>query len=119
MIRKRKKPNYDNIELYSDFSHEAAQHGGVESYLDELQAASHDLGAAEQKSKDAMFGVIGTGVGFLVAGVIYLIRQQKRIAEEKQRIESARESIKEEVKEPEKVDKLVITDSEESQEDDE
>ncbi len=42
--------NYNNIKPYSDFAHTAAQHGGVESYLNQLQSASYDAGSSDTLS---------------------------------------------------------------------
>lgn len=42
--------NYNNIKPYSDFAHTAAQHGGVESYLNQLQSTSYDVGCSDTLS---------------------------------------------------------------------
>ena len=53
--------NVENIKPYSDFSHLAAQHGGVDSYLDELATANYTLGAVETRQTDIKIGVFAIG----------------------------------------------------------
>ena len=55
-------PNYENIKPYSDFSHTAAEHGGVENYLNELAEKNRELGVLDEKStegiKALLFGAV-------------------------------------------------------------
>jgi len=55
--------NYDNIREYSEFSHKAAQHGGVKKYLDELADANYSLGVEAEKETELGKAVLLLGVG--------------------------------------------------------
>lgn len=57
--------NYDNIKPYADFSHEAAQHGGVDSYLDELAESNRQKGIMEEQALEPQkFGIVAIGAIF-------------------------------------------------------
>lgn len=58
--------NYDNIKPYSDFAHEAAQHGGVDNYLDEIADANKELGRLEEKDSEGWKGALLLGAGLLL-----------------------------------------------------
>lgn len=54
-------PNYDNIRRYSEFSHEAAQNGGVDAYLDIIAEANQEIGIAKERSTEGWKGIILAG----------------------------------------------------------
>lgn len=58
--------NYDNIKPYADFAHEAAQHGGVEKYLDEIAQANKKLGVLEERDSEGWKGALLLGAGLLL-----------------------------------------------------
>lgn len=95
--------NYDNIKPYADFAHEAAKHGGVDSYLAEIADANRKLGILEGKDSEGWKGALLLGAGLLLweggkAGIrrIKAHRAKKKaqeVAELKQRSEAAKEAI--------------------------
>lgn len=59
-------PNYENIRPYAEFAHEAAQHGGVDSYLNQMTESSYALGIMEERSTESWKAFM------LTAGVIII-----------------------------------------------
>ena len=58
--------NYDNIKPYAEFAHEAAKHGGVEKYLNEIAEANRDLGILEEKDTEGWTAALLLGAGLLL-----------------------------------------------------
>lgn len=44
--------NYENIKPYAEFAHEAAQHGGVDNYLNDIAEANQELGILDEKNTE-------------------------------------------------------------------
>lgn len=92
--------NYENIRPYAEFSHEAAQHGGVDSYLSELQEASYDNGVADTKaSMPPYLFIAAVAGGAVVTAGRWVYRKAKshylmRKEQNNHRIEMAKKSIK-------------------------
>lgn len=94
-------PNPNNIKPYADFAHEAAKHGGPQSYVNQLIDAAveaagkhkyhsgYTAGMTEGMSKGIFKGSLTTGiVGLVVCGVIgfgldYHYRSKLRLEEER------------------------------------
>ena len=51
-------PNYENIRPYAEFSHEAAQHGGIDNYLDTLAMVNQKIGIDIEKGTEIPKGVL-------------------------------------------------------------
>ncbi len=92
--------NAENIKPYADFAHEAAQHGGVDSYLNELETASYDQGSSDTLGKVFKYAPVVIGGAILVweggkrlvkRGVDYFSNRQENNAH---RIENAKTAIK-------------------------
>ena len=58
--------NYDNIKPYADFAHEAAPHGGVKKYLDEIADANRQLGILEEKDTEGWKAALLLGAGLIL-----------------------------------------------------
>lgn len=95
--------NVDNIRPYAKFAHEAAQHGGVDSYLDELANANYDLGASDTASKFLKFILLAIPTTIVLweggkagykKGKVYLEHYKE---EARNRAETAKAAIKAEI----------------------
>ena len=91
--------NYKNIKPYADFAHTAAVHGGVSSYLNEIESASYDNGYDD--------GAVDTikGISLLLIGGIAIYECVKKVLHTKKenrernsaKIEEAKAAIEQEV----------------------
>lgn len=96
--------SYENIKPYAEFSHTAAQNGGVDSYLEKIEKASYDEGVSDTTDKAIKLLPIGAAVaiGLWESGK-WLYRQGKSyFAKRKEadvlEVEAAKVAIKEGVK---------------------
>ena len=95
--------NVDNIKPYSDFAHKAAQHGGVDDYLNELEASSYDKGindAHEKLIKNSPY--ILAGILLVWEGGKVIFKKGKkyfdnRTKKDNQKITDAKKAIKSEI----------------------
>ena len=55
--------NYENIKPYAEFAHEAAQHGGVMEFLDELADSNYKLGIEAERETELGKAALLLGVG--------------------------------------------------------
>jgi len=86
--------NYENIEPYSKFSHTAAQHGGVDNYLNDYAQKNYERGVLDEKETEPWKGVI---VAIIAIGVWEGARWCYHKL--KNRLDSQRETIEVEIEE--------------------
>lgn len=53
--------NYENIRPYAELIHTAAQHGGVDSYMEQVADANHELGVMDEKATESWKGLLVAG----------------------------------------------------------
>lgn len=105
--------NYKNIKPYSDFAHEAAQHGGVDSYLEEISDSNFQMGIMAERESEKWKGALLVGATVLIweggkAGYLKLKKRYRdnkaKQAELKRRSKTAKKYIIDNITE-EKADK--------------
>jgi hypothetical protein len=96
--------NYENIKPYADFAHTAAQHGGVDNYLNQIADSNYSLGVMNEKRKDDLKAlIIGSTVLALWEGGKWLYRKghnlyEARCQEKIQQSNAAKEAIRKGIK---------------------
>ena len=58
--------NFENIRPYSEFAHEAALHGGVDSYLDTIANVNQQIGIAKERGTEGWKGLLLLAGGIVV-----------------------------------------------------
>lgn len=97
--------NYENIKPYADFAHTAAQHGGVDSYLNEIAEENYNMGVLDEKQTEGMKALVLLGVGLSVwEGGKWVFRKvqgifKKKRKDSEQKSEAAKNAIKRGVQE--------------------
>lgn len=93
--------NYENIKPYADFAHMASLNGGIDSYLDNMTAASYDHGFSEGTLRGRI-DTIKMAPFVILGGIAICEFVQKKLCNQKEhkernlkKIESARTAIKE------------------------
>lgn len=103
--------NYNNIKPYAEFAHKAAQHGGVENYLNEIKESNYELGVMDERSTE--------GAKVAAASLLVLLVWEKVVKPVYRKISSISEKRREIIVDKSKTAEAAIIDTMQEYEEDE
>lgn len=103
--------NYNNIKPYAEFAHKAAQHGGVENYLNEIKESNYELGVMDERSTE--------GAKVAAASLLVLLVWEKVVKPVYRKISSISEKRREVIVDKSKTAEAAIIETMQEYEEDE